>query len=175
MDGDAKRLLSGAWIPVLGIIAYSAGNSLSLSLWQRFGFPSDRPGDSPPWYFIRQDYIEGIVMGGIGLLCILIGVLALRRFRLFAGMLVWQTLIWFGHSAWQALVIVLRSDHVMEPSAASTAWPSFDAYIADPLLWPGQIAIYLLAALVCFATVASPSAWSGLPRVGKPAYEPRDH
>lgn len=172
MDGDAKRLLSGAWLPVVGVIAYALAGELSRYAFERFGFPSDRPGDNPPWYFIRQDYIDGIVMGSIGLLCILIGVLALRRFRVFAGMLIWQTLIWFGGSVWQAMIIVLRSDHVMDPSAASTAWSSFDAYIADPLYWRGKMVLYLLVGIVVFATSASPSAWRVLPQGGKVLNEP---
>lgn len=172
MDGDTKRLLTGVWLPAVGVIAYALAGELSLYAFERFGFPSDRPGDSPPWYFIRQDYIEGIIMGGIGLLCILIGVLALRRFRVFAGMLIWQTLLWNGGSAWKTLVILLRSDHVMDPAAASTAWSSFDAYIADPLYWRGKMVLYLLVGIVVLATSASPSAWRVLPQGGKALNEP---
>jgi hypothetical protein len=175
MDGDTKRLLTGVWLLAVGVIAYALAGELSHYAFERFGFPSDHPGDSPPWYFIRQDYIDGIVMGGIGLLCILVGVLALRRFRVFAEMLIWQTLLWFGGSVWQAVIILMRSDHVMDPALASTTWQSFDAYIADPLYWRGKMVLYLLVGIVVLATLTSPSAWRGrLPRVGKPAYEHRD-
>ena len=170
MDEDVKRSLTGVWLPALGVIAYVIAGELSRYVWER-SVPAGRPGDSPPWYFIRQDYIDGIVMGGIGLLCILIGVLALRRFRIYAGMLILQSLLWFGGPAWQAMIILLRSDHVMDPASASTTWSSFDAYIADPLYWRGQMVIYLLVLLVVLATAASPSAWR-FPRPGRPLNEP---
>lgn len=172
MDGDTKRLLRGVWLPALGVISYALAGELSRYALERFGFPSDRPGDSPPWYFIRRDYIDGIVMGGIGLLCILIGVLALRHFRIFAEMLIWQTLLSFGGSVWQTMIILLRSDHVMDRALASTTWQSFDAYIADPLLWRGKMVLYILVGIVVLATLASPSAWRVLPQGGKALNEP---
>lgn len=172
MDDDVKKSLTGLWLPALGVLAYALAGELSHAAWQRFGVPADRPGDSPPWYFIRQDYIDGIVMGAIGLVCVLIGLLALRRFRIYAGMLIWQSLLWFGGPAWQSMIILRRSDHVLDPASATTTWQSFDAYISDSLYWRGKVVIFLVVLLVAIATAAGPPSTWRFPGRGKAVNEP---
>src|SRR5262245_17634857 len=113
---ELRSTLRGFWLPAVGVAAYYAAGELYFYLVERLGFP-DRPGDNPPWYFIRRDYVQGLTMGSLGALCLLLGLLFLRRYPIFGGMLAWQSVIWFGGPAWLALVITLRTDHVLSPAS----------------------------------------------------------
>lgn len=146
-----RAILAGVWLPALGLAAYALAGSVSLRLFQL----SDHghPGDQPPWYFIRQDYINGLVMGSLGLLCLAIGLLYIRRYPIWAGMLAWQSVTSFGKPAWDAWVIILRCDNVMDPVAATTQWATFDAYLAEPLRWQGFLVTILLAFGIAAASI----------------------
>jgi hypothetical protein len=106
---------------------YALANALGLAFVRRLRLV-DPPGSEIPWYFIRQDYVLGIVMGIGGLACILLGLAFLKLYKSNARLLIAQGVIWFGFPAWKAFVIVLRSDHVLSPTLARTSWPSFEAY-----------------------------------------------
>ena len=144
-------MLKGAWLPALGVAAYALAGNMSLSLFRL----SDhgRPGDQPPWYFIRQDYIDGLVMGGMGLLCVVIGLLLMKRYPIWGGMLAWQSVTWFGGPAWKAFVIALRCDNVLNSAAATTEWQTFDAFMAEPLRVHGYTITFILMLVIFAASI----------------------
>ncbi len=152
MNDDGTRSQDGGWLLWIGVGMYALFSFLSLGFSESLSF-GDGPGSAIPWYFIRQDYIYGIFMG-VGLLsCVLVGLAFWRRYKSNAGTLIAQSVIWFGYPAWRAFVIALRSDHVLSPTLAKTAWPSFEAYEEDPLFWRGWkvlVAIGILTMVTWF-------------------------
>jgi len=64
-----------------------------------------------------------------------------------------MSLIGFGDPVWRAFVILLRTDHVMDAASAATVWPTFEAYVAEPLLWYGRAVLLVLMLLVAAASV----------------------
>ena len=146
MDNNWKRALSGFWLPVMGGAAYALATRLSLYFFDQLYFPAN-PSSQIPWYFIRTDLVNGLTMGCIGSVCILIGLLNIKRYPVYGSMLIWQTLIWFGGSAWKAMVILMRTDHPMNPFTAKTVWPDFTSYANDPIFGYGEV-VSLLGALI---------------------------
>ena len=151
MKQESWTMLKGAWLPALGVAAYALAGNMSLSLFRL----SDhgRPGDQPPWYFIRQDYIDGLVMGGMGLLCVVIGLLLMKRYPIWGGMLAWQSVTSFGIPAWDAFIIALRCDNVLNSAAATTEWQTFDAFIAEPMRTQGSAITFALAMVILAASI----------------------
>jgi len=91
------------------------------------------PTEGPPWYFIGQDLVGGLVCGaGIGL-SLLIAFGGRRPFPDTSWMALCFALLWMGYPLGQALYVLARSSRLWDPSTASTAWSSFEAYTTDPL------------------------------------------
>jgi hypothetical protein len=151
MNGDGKQSQGGGWLLWVGVGMYALSSALSLVFSEglRFG---DHPGSDIPWYFIRQDYIDGIVMGVGWLTCLLVGLAFWKQHKSNAGILIAQTAIWFSIPVWRAFVITLRSDHVLSPILAKTTWSSFEAYENDPLFWRGWEAFFIIALLAAATT-----------------------
>lgn len=146
MNDGGHRSQGGGWLLWVWVGIYALASALGLALTRRLRF-GDHPGSEIPWYFIRQDYVIGIVMGIGGLSCLLLGLAFLQRYRSNARILIAQSFIWFGVPAWKAFVIALRSDHVLSPALARTSWPSFEAYYGDPLIWGGYDALFVAGML----------------------------
>lgn len=148
MNGNGNRSQdSGGWLLWIGVGMYALSCVLSLVFSESLSL-GDSPGSNIPWYFIRRDYVEGIVMGVGGLSCVLVGLAFWRLYKSNAGILIAQSIIWFGTSVWRAFVIALRSDHVLSPTLAKTAWSSFKAYEDDPLFWRGWTVLFTAAMLL---------------------------
>jgi hypothetical protein len=109
------------------------------------------PGSDVPWYFIRQDFVEGTTMACLGAVCVVIGLFSLKRYPIYASMLIWQTLIWFGGPVWKAIVIMMRTDHPLDPVEAKASWSTFNAYSNDPIFWYGEIVTYVIALLIALS------------------------
>jgi integral membrane sensor domain MASE1 len=151
MKQESWTMLKGAWLPALGVAAYALAGRMGMSLF----LLSDhgRPGDQPPWYFIRQDYIDGLVMGSMGLLCVVIGLLFMKRYPIWGGMLAWQSVTWFGGPAWDAFIIALRCDNVLNSAAATTEWQTFEAFMAEPMRVHGYTITFILAMVILAASI----------------------
>ena len=143
----SRRPWPSSWLLWVGVALYALFSWLGLSLSQRFQLPSDSPGGEPPWYFIRNDAIQGLSMLAYFLSCAAIGLLAMRKKMQGGAMLIWFSLIWSCAPMWQMMMIFLRSDHVFDPVNARTAWPTFDSYASDPHRWGWLL---ILVTLVLF-------------------------
>ena len=167
-----KTFMKGAWLPALGVAAYALAGRMGTSLFVL----SDHghPGDQPPWYFIRQDYIDGLVMGVMGLLCLVIGLLFMRRYPIWGGMLAWQSVTSFGIPAWDAFIVALRCDNVLNHAAATTEWQTFDAFLAEPLRAHGHTVTFILALVIIAASLfMERERQLSLAGLWKPVGEPR--
>ncbi len=147
MNDDGKRSQDGGWLFWIVIGMYTLSSVLGLAFSKSLSL-GDYPGGDIPWHSIRRDYIYGIVMGVGGLSCVLVGLAFWRLYKSNAGILIAQSVLFFGYPTWQACVIALRCDHVLSPTLARTAWSSFEAYDEDPLFWRGWTVLFTAAMLV---------------------------
>lgn len=139
--------LRGAWLMLFGVLCYSGSLELGLSLSQKYSL-ADYPGANPPWYFIRQDAIQGAVaLAGLAL-TLAVAWMFRRKYPMYATMLAALNVISMSGSAWRALVIFARCPHLMDPTRAVSAWPTFDAYLGDRVILAGQVAGWVAGMLI---------------------------
>lgn len=154
MSTDEKGSQGGRWLLWIGFGLLMLVSLLSMVVAHRLN-AGPGPGGEMPWQLLREQYVDGIVLGLGGLSCILLGLLALfltRRYLSWANILIWLSFIYCAFPAWRSFVIRLRTDHLMSPTLARTSWPSARAYYDDPLILNGWIVIL---ATVLLTTAAS--------------------
>jgi hypothetical protein len=141
----------GWWLPWIGVLGYGTGSALGVRLTSRFGARLGHPGDNPPWYFIRTDFVQGACLAaGIGL-CLVIAILTWRRYPGNTRAMIWVNGLWSCGGAWKAILIALSTHHLFDPARAETArWPTFNSYETDPLIWTGWAAV--LVGVLAFAS-----------------------
>ena len=137
----------GSWLMLFGLLCYSGSLDLGLSLAQRYSL-ADYPGANPPWYFIRQDAIEGAVSLAGLLLCLAVALLFRRKYPTYSNMLAALNVISMGGSAWRALVIFATCPHLMDPVRAVSRWPTFHAYLGDRIILSGQLVVWVAGVLI---------------------------
>jgi hypothetical protein len=55
-----QKFLEGKWRWAAFLAIYFGSGISGLFLPRLFGAPSAYPGSDPPWYFIRQDFFQGV-------------------------------------------------------------------------------------------------------------------
>jgi len=122
------------WAPVVAVLLLSVlANPTSSWLASRFWMHEQGPGSQPPWYFIGQDLVEGLVYTAALLVAIPFLILVRRRYQEGSWMALWMALLWMGPGGAQAFYVIARSDGLWNADTATTAWVSFDQYLHDPL------------------------------------------
>jgi len=93
-----------------------------------FGAPSSYPGSDPPWYFIRQDFFQGIgyIVGMFAVLVILAA--TWRRYTFSNWLLLGMVALWMVPGIVTGIVIYWRCTDFFDYGRAASAWPTFDAY-----------------------------------------------
>lgn len=127
----------------LALVFYALCGVLSLYFTKQLMF-SDLPGGDVPWYFIRQDAIEGMCLLLYLVLCLTLGTLAIRKRWPGGAAMVFLGIVWSVGPIWQLGLIYLKSDDIFDPVAARTSWLTFDSYVNDPMRW-GWLLLLLLA------------------------------
>jgi hypothetical protein len=141
-------------------------------LTRSFGFPDgsvlgEGPGNNPPFYFLRQDAMDGLCAGiAMGLALVLVAV-TWKRYRRASSMAFFMAWIWCMPGLVRGLIIWWRCPHLMDPQRAVSAWPTFDAWMYDPLPTVAMFLTLVLGvgwAFLCRKSVnAQPPADSALP------------
>ena len=137
--------MRGSWLLLVFLALYGAALKTSLVWGQRLAV-HDRPGVDPPWYFIRTAFAQGACLTIVGFAGVLLGAATLRRYPIWAPMIIGNSVIWCGGAAWKAMVILFRTSHMFDPEGAATSWPSFTAYMADGPIRIGSIVAPVLGA-----------------------------
>jgi len=129
---------------VIFVLLYAAAGWLGLELYDP---PLHEPFDNPPWYFIRQDAVRGLVFLPLVLVLVAAIFVALRKHypqtarNLFA-------VGWFAfYPVWELLVIYLKTENLFDRARATTSWATHDSYLYDPWRW-GWAVLALAAFLV---------------------------
>ena len=136
-----KAGLRGAWLMAIQLLLYDLVFRVSSILAAPV---KDSPGANPPWYFIRRDAIGGACSLVALAICLVLAVLAWKRYALYAPLLAAFSLTSFGGRAWQFLAISLYTHHRNQQDRTTARWPTFDSYLHDPLIVGGELLAYVL-------------------------------
>jgi hypothetical protein len=103
----------------------------SRSLWTN----SHGPGADPPWYFIGNDVVEGLVAGAILAILLAVAFACARApaYSRFARMVSWQGVLWNAHKVLWGIVIWRNTSNLWDMERATTSWSTFSSYLHDPL------------------------------------------
>lgn len=134
------------WILLAGVAIYIACGQASFFVQDRLGSSLDAgPGDDPPWYFLRRDFIYG-ACAAVGLLAtLLLAAVTWRRNPDFSCMIVACNLAFLIPPVVKLCVILLRTEHLFDAARATSEWPTFDSYLHDWSRRGAVIAGWLLA------------------------------
>ena len=92
-------------------------------------FPHYSPSNEPPWYFIHQDMAIAIAQG-IGLfLILLLSAFFRKNDPFYANMAAWQASLWMGYPTFWGVIILLNTQLLFDPEAATTVWQTQKAYL----------------------------------------------
>ena len=109
-----------------------------------------RPGQDPPWYFINQDFAEGVCAAGVLALSLMIAIVIWRWWATAAGMIAWMSLIWMGGHVAKAWIIFQYCPGLLEGQRNTERWPTFDSYLNDPLIDGSQTGVLIGSVLLSF-------------------------
>jgi hypothetical protein len=97
--------------------------------------PAGGPGDDRPFYFVRQHAMSGLCAGIAMCLALVLVAATWKRYRRASSLAFFLAWIWCMPYAVEGLIIWWRCPHLMDPRRAVSAWPTFNAWINDPLRW----------------------------------------
>ncbi len=121
----------GKWRWAVFLAIYFASGVSGLFLPRLFGAPSAYPGSDPPWYFIRQDFFQGLGHL-VGMLAMLVIVAATwRRYAFTNCMLLMMVAVWMVPGIVTGIVIYVRCTDLFDYSHAVSAWPTFRCVFAE--------------------------------------------
>ena len=129
-------------LAVTAVFLYLCCGALAAYFTSQLTF-ADMTGVDPPWYFIRQDAINGMCMLLYFVACVTVGTLAIRKNWPGGAAMVLLGVIWSAAPIWQLGLSYLKSEDIFAPTAR-TSWSTFDSYINDPMRW-GWLLLFLLA------------------------------
>jgi H+/Cl- antiporter ClcA len=149
-----QKFLEGKWRWAAFLAIYFASGVSGLFLPRLFGAPTAHPGSDPPWYFIRQDFFQGVghFLGMFAML--LISVFTWRRYTFTNWFLLMMVAIWMVPGIVTGIVIYWRCTDFFHYGRAASAWPTFAEYSRSGVKFVG-IPVGFGLALVC----ALPMAW----------------
>jgi hypothetical protein len=108
----------------------------------------DGPGDAPPWYFIRHQFVDGVCKGVALLITLLLALMVVRWVPESSLTLAMFGLIWLGGEVWQSVVIMMNCQNLMDPVQATTRWKTFDDFLYDPIYrYPPFILLFIWVGL----------------------------
>jgi hypothetical protein len=149
-----QKFLEGTWRWVVFLTIYFASGTSGLFLPRLFGAPSVYPGSDPPWYFIRQDFFQGLghLVGALAIVAIVAA--TWRRYTFTNWMLLMMVAVFMVPGIVTGVVIYMRCTDLFDYSHAISAWPTFAAYSRSGIKFVG-IPVGFGLALLCVA----PTAW----------------
>ena len=89
--------------------------------------------DSPPWYFIGQDFVTGICYAGGLAIFLVVVAFTWKNHAKAHTFLVPMAIIWMGYPIAYGIIAVMRTDNLLDSSLATSDFESFAEYIGDPL------------------------------------------
>ncbi len=106
---------------------------------------TDKPSNSPPWYFILNDLRESFAAIIGFTLSLAVIFLYYRKKDSHSLTLIFFSLIWYGHNIGNGISILLNTKNVFNKDLATTIWSTHDQYLNSA--WNSYI-FYLLLFLL---------------------------
>jgi hypothetical protein len=137
-----KSSTKADWIVMIGVTLIGAAVRYNFAferfLTRSLGFPDgsvlgEGPGNNPPFYFLRLDAMDGLCAGIAMCLALVLVCATWKRYRRSSSMAFFMAWIWCMPGVVRGLIIWWRCPHLMDPQRAVSAWPTFDAWMNDPL------------------------------------------
>jgi hypothetical protein len=109
------------------------------------GFSGDQPGGDPPWYFIHQDFAQGLCAFCALIFTLTIVAFAWKALHRYAWTMIWMTWMMQGGSVLRSWIIYRSCPGLLEGDSATTSWTTFNSYLHDErvafshaaVLWSG--------------------------------------
>ncbi len=137
MQTSAGSETRGWWIFLISVLIYAfIGTNLSFEQYvsKAMGVPDTAlPGDSPPFYFIREHFVRGVCAGVAVLLSFVLVAVTWKRFPHYSGITLWMSWLWLMPHVCEALMIYGRCPHLLDANKAASAWNTDDEFLNDPL------------------------------------------
>ncbi len=109
---------------------------------------NDSPGNKVPWYFIRKDFVQCIMLS-LGLIptifCAYLCFVKKREEFLAVTLLGY---IWYFPSFGKLIVIIIKTNNIFSKTDATTEWNTFMSYHNDTLINYGFYTIIAVSLLV---------------------------
>lgn len=109
------------------------------------------PAEDVPWYFLTQDLAGGICSLGALVLSLLIAAISWRKWRDYAEMITWMSLVYHGGNILKGLVILYYCPGLLEGQRNTTRYLTFDSYISDWLIRGVTLLTPLVVVIVSIA------------------------
>ena len=137
MQTSARSEPEGWWILVVSLLIYAfVGTNWTFQQYvgHALAVPDTAlPGDSPPFYFIRHDFVRGVCAGIAALLSFVLVAATWKRFPHYSGIALFMSWLWLMPHVCDAWMIYWRCPHLLDAHKAASAWNTFDEYLNDPL------------------------------------------
>ena len=115
------------WLWVVAVVNYCFSLQLGNWLW-KITSPDFDPGANPPWYFIRQDFFQGLAgLAGLAIMLVLL-VSTWRRYRWANLPILTITGIWMIPGIVKSALIYSRCVNFFDFKRAISGWPTFESY-----------------------------------------------
>ena len=149
-----RKFEEGKWRWAVFFTIYFTSGVSGLFLPRLFGAPSSQPGSDTPWYFIRQDFFNGVgyLVGMIAMLIILFA--SWRRYEFTNWLLLMMVAVCMVPGIVTGIVIYWRCTDFFDYGRAVSAWPTYAAYSRSGIQFVGLPVGFGLALLS-----VAPLAW----------------
>lgn len=131
-------------------------HALQEPVMQWFALHGGSPADEPLWYSITRDFAEGICSAGALLLCVLVAVVAWRRWPSYALMMVCMPLVFHGGNIGRSLIIYQACPGLLDGQRITTRWLTTRSYTFDhDIAWAralGTVSGFLLALVLALVS-----------------------
>ena len=130
-SGAKLALPEGALRSAAFLVIYFFSSMSGSYLQKLFGAPGSYPGSNPPWYFIRQDFFDGLgSLVGI-VLVLLILAIPWNRKRFLGSFALPMSCVAMLPRVVTSAVIWYRCSHFFEYEHSKSYWPTSDSYFSS--------------------------------------------
>ena len=122
-------------IPFGGFLLLYLVSGLAAPLVHRLLWTSKASFDTPPWYFIGEAVVAGILSGLVFLVFILLICWQRRRYRNDCWWLLGFATLWLGVPVFRGVLIAVRCNNLMDEASAATEFASHAELVSGTLSW----------------------------------------
>ncbi len=141
--------LKSAWIGLLFLALFAVAVFLPHHIQPQLPFPTDVPfGESPriPWSTITRHFLDGLFAAALLAIVIPLGIIFFKRCWPYSFMTIWMSLLMTLPRVIVLIMILLKTEHLLEPTKATSEWLSSDEFLKS-------YSFASHATIICFGVV----------------------